>query len=180
VRLSTDAQIISRRMRRLGIEALQAFQTEADSNTISRTTVNRFLRRVTFRGNRTSDMTFDGAPRAVRKLLMRRRVTLLLPLLVSALALAPGGATPAHASTIAVNSLSDGADPGKCTLREAIAAANTNAAVGACAAGSVFPEVDTITINFSRFICKQSGCTIILASPLPAITEDVTIAGGSP
>src|SRR3954465_7457971 len=80
----------------------------------------------------------------------------------------------AQANTISVNSLSDAADPGKCTLREAITAANTNTAVGACTAGSAYPAVDTITLNFSSSVCKfNGGCTINLTSPLPAITEDV-------
>jgi predicted outer membrane repeat protein len=37
--------------------------------------------------------------------------------------------------------------------------------------------MDTINISFSRFFCLINGCTIILSSQLPAISEDVTIQG---
>jgi CSLREA domain-containing protein len=84
----------------------------------------------------------------------------------------------AGASTIAVTSLADSSDPGKCTLREAITAANTNAPVGACVAGSAYPAVDTITINFSSSYCKLNVCAVTLASPLPALTEPVNIIAG--
>ena len=98
---------------------------------------------------------------------------------LGALAAIAATVTLAHGATIVVNSLSDAPDPGNCTLREAITAANTNTTVGACAAGSPFPTADTISIAFSRFVCQISGCTIILQSPLPTITEDVIITGGT-
>src|ERR1051326_3895831 len=107
------------------------------------------------------------------------RVTLGFASLLCALILTVGAVTIARGATIAVNSLSDTSDPGNCTLREAIIAANTNIAVGACAAGSPYPEVDTISVAFSRFTCLMSGCTITLQSSLPTITEDVIITGGT-
>jgi CSLREA domain-containing protein len=83
------------------------------------------------------------------------------------------GITPA-ASTINVNSTADVANSsdGLCTLREAITAANNNAAsggtAGECAAGS---SSGSDTINFS-----VTGA-ISLTSALPDITSDMTING---
>lgn len=71
-----------------------------------------------------------------------------------------------------MTSFSDPGDGSTCTLRQAIQAANTNAAVGTCAAGSAYPTVDAIT--FSTAVCPK-GCTVTLKSSLPAITEDVSI-----
>jgi CSLREA domain-containing protein len=82
--------------------------------------------------------------------------------------------TPA-ANTITVNSLSDAANgtDGLCTLREAITAANNNAASGAvageCAAGSSSGS-DTIDLT------ALSG-TINLTGALPDITSAMTITG---
>src|SRR3982750_1924972 len=110
----------------------------------------------------------------------RRQLRLGFASVLCALILtAAGMVTVAHGATIIVNSTANTADPGNCTLREAIIAANTNAPVGACAAGSPFPAVDTISVAFSRFVCLSSGCTIVLQSPLPTITEDVIITGGT-
>jgi CSLREA domain-containing protein len=84
----------------------------------------------------------------------------------------------AQASVIIVNTQADtSGTPGVCTLRDAITAANSNAAVAGCAAGSPYPAVDTINIPFSRSCVVINGCTITLTSPLPAISEDVNIAG---
>src|SRR5436190_7077226 len=100
--------------------------------------------------------------------------------ILCALTLSAGGtATTAHGATILVNSTADTADPGNCTLREAIIAANTNTPVGACPARSPYRAVDTISVAFSRFVCLSSGCTIVLQSLLPTITEDVIITGGT-
>jgi CSLREA domain-containing protein len=110
----------------------------------------------------------------------KRRLRLGFASLLCALNLtAAGTVTLAHGATIVVNSTADAADPGNCTLREAIIAANTNTPVGACTAGSPYPAVDTISVAFSRFVCLSSGCTIVLQSPLPTITEDVIITGGT-
>jgi CSLREA domain-containing protein len=84
-----------------------------------------------------------------------------------------GTITPA-ASTITVNSTSDAANAsdGLCTLREAITAANNNAAsgaaVGECAAGSSSGQD---TINFS-----VTG-TINLTGALPNLSSSMTIIG---
>jgi CSLREA domain-containing protein len=80
--------------------------------------------------------------------------------------------TPAG-TVITVNSLSDAASGGDgfCTLREAITAANNNAASGAaageCSAGSSGSD----SINFS-----VTG-TINLTSALPSLSSDMTITG---
>ena len=84
-----------------------------------------------------------------------------------------GAITPA-ASTITVNSLADVANgsDGLCTLREAITAANNNAASGAtageCAAGSSSGS-DTIIFSVTG--------TITLASALPNITSNTIVSG---
>jgi CSLREA domain-containing protein len=53
----------------------------------------------------------------------------------------------ARAATIAVDSTADDVTTnGNCTLREAVIAANTNAAVDACAAGEAGPTVDRIQL----------------------------------
>jgi CSLREA domain-containing protein len=65
---------------------------------------------------------------------------------------------------------------GDCSLREAIEAANTNAAVDACVSGS---STETDTIDFAASL---SGQPITLASQLPIITAAggaLTIDGGS-
>src|SRR4051812_3547142 len=96
---------------------------------------------------------------------------------VAALAIAvlPG----AQASTITVTSLADPGDANTCTLRQAITAANTNTSVGTCTAGSAFPTVDLINIVRSVTFCKLNSCMVVLTSPLPGITEDVTINGST-
>src|SRR5262245_59505973 len=88
------------------------------------------------------------------------------------------------ASTIMVNSTADTvADDGVCTLREAITAANSNAASGAtggeCAGGEASPTVDTITFDIPgagvHTITPVGGSAG--GSDLPFITEAVTIDG---
>lgn len=121
-------------------------------------------------------MEFMRATRALGSVLMKTRCpTFLLLLCACTLGAVPVG----HANTIVVNSILDVSDPGKCTLREAILAANTNTAVGACAAGAPYPAMDTISVGFARLYCLVNSCTITLTGPLPAITEDVTINGVS-
>ena len=84
--------------------------------------------------------------------------------------------TPAQAATITVNSKLDTADPDHCRLRDAITAANTNAAVGGCSAGTAGPD----TIGFSLGnLCNVTLCTITLSSALPTVTEDLTINGNN-
>jgi CSLREA domain-containing protein len=71
--------------------------------------------------------------------------------------LGPGEPTPALAATIAVNATGDDTSAnGNCTLREAILAASSNAAVDGCVSGAA--GADTIT--------------------LPAGTYDLSLAGG--
>jgi predicted outer membrane repeat protein len=108
----------------------------------------------------------------------RYRIARLRPagllFLMSTLALTIGSAPVAHANTITVNSLLDTPDPGKCRLRDAIIAANTNTAVDGCSAGA--PGMDII--NFSLLAtCRLVQCSLLLASPLPAVSQDVTING---
>jgi len=81
------------------------------------------------------------------------------------LAFGLGAAPAASAATITVNNLSGISIAGQCTLRDALQAADTNAAVQGCAAGS-----GADTINFS-----VTG-TISLATEL-TINSDVTING---
>ena len=87
-------------------------------------------------------------------------------------------AAPASAATITVSSTGDAAaNDGACTLREAITAANGNAASGAmageCAAGSAEPAQDQV-----RFSIAGAGPhTITPATALPGLTELATIDG---
>jgi CSLREA domain-containing protein len=81
-------------------------------------------------------------------------------------------ARPAYATTITVTSTADdSAANGNCTLREAITAANTDAAVDQCASGQS-SVTDTIVFNISTGVQ-----TISPASALPTITSPVTIDG---
>ena len=94
----------------------------------------------------------------------------------------PANAAPptaeAPASTITVNSnLDTTGNVSICTLRDAITAANTNLAAGGCAAGSAYPTMDTINISLSPTYCELHKCNIVLSSPLPVVSEDVTIQG---
>lgn len=81
-------------------------------------------------------------------------------------------AKPAQAATITVTSTADdSAANGNCTLREAITAANTDAAVDQCAAGQS-SDTDTISFNIS------TGVQTISPNPaLPTITSRVIIDG---
>jgi CSLREA domain-containing protein len=83
-------------------------------------------------------------------------------------------AKPAQAATITVNTNADDSTAnGNCTLREAITAANTNAAVDACTSGAAGAD----TINFA--IPGAGPHTITPTSDLPLITDAVTINGYS-
>jgi len=97
-------------------------------------------------------------------------LVLILILVVQAVFLV----TPVKAATITVTSKLDTADPGNCRLRDAIAAANFNTAIGDCPAGSAGAD----TIGFSLGLqCNLVPCTITLTSALPTVTEDLTING---
>jgi CSLREA domain-containing protein len=71
-----------------------------------------------------------------------------------------------QAATIVVNSLADPSVAGRCTLRDAITAADTMTAINGCPAGGDFN-----TIQFS-----VTG-TIPLTNPLPPVTNSLTING---
>src|SRR3989304_3670300 len=76
--------------------------------------------------------------------------------------------TAAHAASIVVNTTDDELNgDGDCSLREAITAANTNAAVDAC-----IPGMGADTINFNVTI----PVVIMLGSTLPDISDDLSIA----
>jgi CSLREA domain-containing protein len=97
------------------------------------------------------------------------------------IALVSGGAV---AAIITVNSTSDiPADAGKCTLREAITAANTNAASGLaggeCPAGGPAPVTINFSISGTGCVGSPAVCTIALTTPLPPITTAVFIDGYS-
>lgn len=87
----------------------------------------------------------------------------------------------ASAATITVTTANDAsAVDGQCSFREALTAANTNAAVNECSSGAVGSD----TINFivttggSTFTNQsQTGYTISLATELPIINERVIING---
>ena len=103
---------------------------------------------------------------------MNRRIWLLLSscafsiFLTTILILLWGPQTQAATfATIIVTTLDDSQPtPGHCSLREAIAAANTNLATDACAAGNEF-LTDTILFDV--------GGTI-------SLTEQLTVTGGGP
>lgn len=107
---------------------------------------------------------------------MDRRLTKGFVVLVAVAAL-PASAS---ASTITVNGTGDtAANDGTCVLREAITAANTQAAsgpaAGECAAGNGSLIVDEI-----RFALAGAGPHVISpATPLPAITQTVLLDGDS-
>src|SRR6478735_6818439 len=78
-------------------------------------------------------------------------------------------ASVANAATINVTSPADSG--AACTLRNAITAANANAAAGACPAGQAAPTVDKIT--FAAAVAPA----ITLTSALPQIGDPLTITG---
>jgi hypothetical protein len=94
---------------------------------------------------------------------MRPRAYLVIAILGLTTALA---AATAHAASILVNSALDPSDPPRCTLHDAIVAANMGVAVNGCKAGS-----GNDTISFS------SGSKITLKATLPAIERTLQING---
>jgi len=118
---------------------------------------------------------------------MKRRIQITLTVMVLTLSLLLAGVSlfdgiraavaakrAAAFAMITVDSAADGtlaalAGNGTCDLREAIAAANTNAAVGQCVAGTA--GADTIT-----FAPNVTGTITLTAGEL-ALYEDVTIQG---
>ncbi len=88
------------------------------------------------------------------------------PLSVAALCVALGLARPIIAATITV-ATTDDTSAVACTLRDAITAANTDAASGACPAGAGDDTVD---------LAGVTG-TILLGTALPSITTSMTLHG---
>jgi hypothetical protein len=112
-----------------------------------------------------------------------RRTTRLLigTALVGLMVLGLGGFSPVAAATILVNDNADGdllslAGDGKCQLREAIEAVNTNTTVDACSHDG---STGLATINFDLQGIAPSGNSVIkLYSPL-IVTKPVVIDGTS-
>src|SRR6266511_2886941 len=106
-----------------------------------------------------------------------RAFNLLLALLI-ALAIAAVPAPAAHAATIGVDTNADELTvDGNCSLREAIRAANLNAAVDACPAGSGAAP-DTLTLPSNTYTLSIAGANedAALSGDLD-ITGDLTITG---
>jgi CSLREA domain-containing protein len=102
------------------------------------------------------------------------RIAILL-LAAVALVLVSMAGSPVHAANITVNTTTDelNAD-GDCSLREAIEAANTDAAVDACAAGS---GADTVTVPAGTYTISLAGADNTNAAGDFDILDDVTISG---
>lgn len=84
-------------------------------------------------------------------------------------------AQPALSATITVDSLSGGTGGPSCSLRDAITAANTDAPVAGCAAGS---GADVIVLSVSGVIpLTEADNTTQGANGLPVILGDITIDG---
>jgi len=107
----------------------------------------------------------------------RRQFVRLLFFTIGVVIVASGSRSPAHAAaTITVNTAVDeDVDDATCSLREAIIAANTNADYHGCPA----PDAGVNDmIVFDIGVGTGTAAINIGATPLPAITEWVTIDGG--
>jgi predicted outer membrane repeat protein len=89
-------------------------------------------------------------------------------------------ASPLHAATITVNDASSGSVAGNCTIQDAVMAANTNAAVQGCGAGSAgldtiafAPSISSIVLT-TAMPSANASCTFALA-----VGEDLNIDGGA-
>jgi predicted outer membrane repeat protein len=103
----------------------------------------------------------------------RRLITLAVVIGV-AVPLVVGG-SPASAAVITVTSTSEGTGGPNCTLRDAITAANTDAATGGCPAGA---GADIIELAAGATYTFTTGLASVLdTSALPDITGPVTING---
>jgi hypothetical protein len=100
---------------------------------------------------------------------MGRRV-LAIGAVAAALAALPA---TAGAAAITVTTASD-VSAVECTLRNAITAANTDAAKNACPAGEPAPAVDVIQFSL------PAPSTITLGSALPTVSSEVSIVGPGP
>ena len=115
---------------------------------------------------------------------MRARPFVRARLLVFSLAVAAVAIPSARAATIVVNGTGDtSANDGKCTLHEAILAANTDtasgAAAGECIAGSG-ADVIHFAIPGSDSGCDGTGVCTILTGGLPSLDTAMTIDGSTP
>jgi len=87
-----------------------------------------------------------------------------------AVAVSQALALPSQAASININSLADTSGSSSiCTLRDAIASANADKAVGGCSAGS-----GSDTLLLSSDLSRQ---TLSLTSELPTVTSSVTVDG---
>lgn len=105
--------------------------------------------------------------------ILRHSLAIIVALLV---ALAAGGSQPAQAANIVVNTTDDELNSDSdCSLREAITAANTDAAVDACTAGS---GPDTITLPAGTYTLSIVGTNEDSAADGDLdVTDDLTING---
>ncbi len=96
-------------------------------------------------------------------------------------ALSTWSAQPGRAAALVVDTTDDDAAVnGNCTLREAIVAANTNAAVDACQAGAA--GADTITFSGNGVITLNSGLPGITGAGGPLTIDgggDITVSGNA-
>ncbi|MEO8457807.1 MAG: CSLREA domain-containing protein [Chloroflexota bacterium] len=116
-------------------------------------------------------------PRAIRNRLALSAVV-VLAVALSLLAAAAPHITHAAGAEIIVTTTADTDDPGdgSCSLREAIIASNTNANYQNCTGSGAFGVNDQI--HFVLTIGIETPIINIGATPLPVITEWVTIDGG--
>jgi CSLREA domain-containing protein len=95
--------------------------------------------------------------------------------LAAVIILALAGPRPGNAANIIVNSTAEG--PGganNCTLAEAIAAANSDARVDRCTAGS---GADTITLPANTYLLTRVNNNTRGPNGLPSIRSNITING---
>ncbi|HNG30477.1 MAG TPA: FG-GAP-like repeat-containing protein, partial [Blastocatellia bacterium] len=113
------------------------------------------------RSIQVGDFNLDGRPDLATANTFNNNVSVLLSNCFSS------------AQTITVNTTADTiAADGFCSLREAITAANTNTPINECPSGA--PGLDNIS-----FALGAGTPTISIASPLPTITEPITIDGST-
>lgn len=101
---------------------------------------------------------------------------------LSSVLLLIGVSVTAHATTMTVTTTADTtANDGQCSLREAIVAANTNAASGAaageCPAGSSTGTDTVVLTNATYGLTSSVPDTVYGATGLPTVTSAITIRG---
>lgn len=116
--------------------------------------------------------------RGVLVSILHRPLILFAVVMASLVSGALGPARPALAATITVDTATDeNTNNAACSLREAITAANTDAAYNGCAAGS---GTDTIAFNVSGTALTVRTITLSNSlGALPSITTPLTIDGWS-